>query len=106
MTGKERALLRSQAHHLEPVVHIGKESLTPEVTQSIAEALEARELIKVSVLQNCMDDPHELAQVLADRTRSEVVQVIGKKIVLYREGKDDKKKIELPPAGKAKNRKA
>ena len=45
MTGKERALLRSQAHHLEPVVHIGKESLTPEVTQSIAEALEARELI-------------------------------------------------------------
>ena len=60
------------------------------------EALEARELIKVSVLQNCADDPRELAAMLAERTRSQVVQVIGKKIVLYREGKNEKKKIQLP----------
>ena len=53
-------------------------------------------LIKISVLNNCMDDPRELAETLAQRTRSEIVQVIGKKIVLYREGKDDKKKIILP----------
>lgn len=59
-------------------------------------ALEARELIKISVLQNCADDPRELADLVAGRTRSQVVQVIGKKIVLYREGKDDKKKIVLP----------
>ena len=51
---------------------------------------------KSSGLNNCMDDPRELAETLAQRTRSEVVQVIGKKIVLYREGKDDKKKIILP----------
>ena len=70
--------------------------MTPELTNAIAEALEARELIKINVLQNCMDDPKEIAQVLAERTRSQVVQVIGKKIVLYKEGKDDKKKIILP----------
>ena len=58
--------------------------------------LEARELIKISVLKNCADDPRELAEIIAERTRSQVVQVIGKKIVLYREGKDDKKKINLP----------
>ena len=62
----------------------------------IRQALEARELIKINVLQNCMDDPKELARTLAERTHSQVVQVIGKKIVLYKEGKDDKKKIELP----------
>ena len=62
----------------------------------IDEALEARELIKISVLQNCLDDPREIAAVVAERTRSQVVQVIGKKIVLYREGKKEKKKIILP----------
>ena len=62
----------------------------------VSEALEARELIKISVLKNCADDPKELAQIVAERTRSQVVQVIGKKIVLYKEGKDEKKKIILP----------
>lgn len=82
----------------EPILQIGKSSLTPEFTQSVSEALEARELIKISVLQNCLDDPKSIAQTLAERTNSEVVQVIGKKIVLYREGKKDKKKILLPRA--------
>ena len=67
-----------------------------EVSEDVAEALEARELIKVSVLQNCMDDPKEIASLVAERTRSQVVQVIGKKIVLYKEGKEEKKKIVLP----------
>lgn len=84
MTGKERALLRSQAHHLDPIVHIGKESLTPDVTSAIDEALEARELIKIGVLKNCFDDPHEIAQMAAERTSSTVIQVMGKKITLYR----------------------
>ena len=70
--------------------------LTPENTKAVDEALAARELIKISVLQNCLEDPKEMAQVLAERTHSQVVQVIGKKIVLYREGKKEKKKIELP----------
>ena len=84
---------------MEPIFQIGKNSLTPENTKAIAEALEARELIKISVLQNCLDDPRQMAEVLAERTHSQVVQVIGKKIVLYKESKN-KKKIELPPANK------
>ena len=86
MTSKQRAYLRSLAMTMDPIFQIGKSSLTPEFTTAISEALEARELIKISVLQNCMDDPKELAQILAERPRSQVVQVIGKKIVLYKEG--------------------
>ncbi len=104
MTSKQRAYLKSLAMNMDPIFQIGKASLTPENTSAIAEALEARELIKIRVLQNCMDDPHELARTVAERTRSQVVQVIGKIIVLYKEGKDNKKRIELPPAGKANKR--
>ena len=95
MTSKQRAYLRSLAMTMDPIFQIGKSSITPEFTEAIAEALEARELIKISVLQNCMDDPRAIAEVVAERTRSQVVQVIGKKIVLY---KPDKKnpKIILP----------
>lgn len=96
MTSKQRAYLKSLAMTMDPILQIGKACVTPEVTASVAEALEARELIKIHVLQNCADDINEMANVLAERTRSQVVQVIGKKIVLYKEGKDDKKKICLP----------
>ena len=96
MTSKQRAYLKSLAMTMEPILQIGKSSLTPEFTKSVSEALEARELIKISVLQNCMDNPSQMAQMLADRTGSQVVQVIGKKIVLYKEGKKEKKKIQLP----------
>lgn len=96
MTSKQRAYLKSLAMNLDPVFQIGKNSLTPELTAAVQEALDARELIKVSVLQNCLDDPGELAGYLSERTRSQVVQVIGKKIILYKEGKDEKKKIVLP----------
>lgn len=96
MTSKQRAYLKGLAMKMDPILQLGKSSLTPENTKSVLEALEARELIKINVLQNCADDPKVLAEILAERTHSEVVQVIGKKIVLYKEGKDDKKKIELP----------
>ena len=97
MTSKQRAYLKSLAMNIEPILQLGKGSLTPEFTASVREALDARELIKINVLQNCLDDRNQLAQVLAERTGAEVVQVIGRKIVLYKEGKDDKKKIVLPP---------
>ncbi len=96
MTSKQRAYLKSLAMTMDPILQLGKYSLTPEFTASAAEALAARELIKINVLQNCADDPRTLAEMLAERTQAEVVQVIGKKIVLYKEGKDDKKKIVLP----------
>ena len=96
MTSKQRAYLKGLAMTMDPIFQMGKASLTPENTKAIDEALAARELIKISVLQNWLDDPKEIAAVLAERTHSQVVQVIGKKIVLYREGKDDKKKSVLP----------
>ena len=95
MTTKQRAYLKSLAMTMDPIFQIGKNSMTPELTKARDEALAARELIKVSVLKNCMDNPHMLADMVAERTHSQVVQVIGKKIVLYREGKDKNKKIEL-----------
>ncbi|MCI8889012.1 MAG: ribosome assembly RNA-binding protein YhbY [Hungatella sp.] len=97
MTTKQRAYLKGLAMTMEPIFQIGKSSLTPELTAAVGEALDARELIKISVLKNCMDDGRELAVILAERTHSEVVQVIGKKIVLYKQAKDEKKrKIVLP----------
>ena len=97
MTSKQRSYLKGIAMTTEPIFQIGKSSVTPELTAAIAEALEARELIKITVLKNCLDDGKSIAQVLAERTRSEVVQVIGKKIVLYQPAKDEsRRKIVLP----------
>lgn len=101
MTTKQRAYLKGLAMTMDPIYQIGKSSLTPEITQGVSDALEARELIKINVLKNCADDINVLAQTLAERTHSEVVQVIGKKIVLYRESKE-KKKIQLPVEKKKK----
>lgn len=95
MTSKQRAYLMSLASNLDPVFQIGKSSLTPEITEAVSECFHTRELIKINVLKNCFDDPKEMAYMLAERTGSQVIQVIGKKIVLYKENKDHKK-IELP----------
>lgn len=96
ITSKQRAYLKGLAMTMDPIFQIGKSAVTPEIVSAIGEALEARELIKINVLQNCPDSPKEMAQMIAERTHSLVVQVIGKKIVLYKEGKDEKKKIILP----------
>lgn len=95
MTSKQRAYLKSLASTMDPIFQIGKGSVTPEVTEAILESFNTRELIKIAVLKNCFDDPKEIAVTIADRTHSQVVQVIGKKIVLY---KPDRKnpKIVLP----------
>jgi RNA-binding protein len=100
MTSKQRAYLKGLAMNIDPIYQVGKSSISPELTSGLDEALEARELVKIHVLNNCLDDPKEIAQILGERTHSEVVQVIGKKIVLYRESKN-KKKIELPKENKA-----
>ena len=97
MTSKQRSYLKGLAMTMDPIFQIGKSSVTPEVTSAIAEALEARELIKITVLKKCLEDGRSIAEVLAERTHSEVVQVIGKKIVLYKPAKDEsKRKIVLP----------
>lgn len=89
MTSKQRAYLKSKASVMDPIFQIGKSSVTTENIEAINEALEKRELIKLHVLKNCMDDPGEIARALAEHTRSEVVQVIGKKIVLFRQKRKD-----------------
>lgn len=95
MTSKQRAYLRKLASQLRPVVSIGKAGPAPEVITSAAEALEARELIKVSVLDNCFDDVRDVANIVGERTRSEVVEVKGRKFVLYKQNRK-KPVIELP----------
>lgn len=91
ITSKQRAYLKSLAQKIDPIFQIGKNGLTPEVTEAVSQALEARELVKISVLQNCLDDPRDMANRLGDRTKSIVVQVIGKKIVLYKPAKKNPK---------------
>ena len=95
MTSKQRAFLKGLAMNIEPVFQIGKSGLTPEVTEAVSEAFNTRELIKLAGRKNWMEDPREIASALSERTKSQVVQVIGKKIVLYKESKDHKK-INLP----------
>ncbi len=91
ITSKQRAYLKSLAQKIEPIFQIGKNGLTPEITEAIDLALEAREIVKISVLQNCLEDPRDMAGMLSERTKSITVQVIGKKIVLYRASKKNPK---------------
>lgn len=95
MTSKQRAYLRSLANTMDPIFQIGKGSLTPEVTEAINECFNNRELVKITVLKNCLDDPKAIGQILAERTHSQLVHVMGKKIVLYKPDKENPK-IMLP----------
>ncbi|MCD7920903.1 MAG: ribosome assembly RNA-binding protein YhbY [Clostridiales bacterium] len=95
MTSKQRAYLKGLAMNIEPIIQVGKGSVTPEIVTAVDEAYNTRELIKISVLKNCFDDPRQIAEIIAERTHSQVVQVIGKKIVLYRPDRE-KPKIVLP----------
>ncbi|MDE6968350.1 MAG: ribosome assembly RNA-binding protein YhbY [Eubacterium sp.] len=97
LTSKQRVYLKSLSGKIEPIFQIGKSSLTPSITDAIDDALEKRELVKISVLKNCFDDPKELAAIVAERTHANVVQVIGKRFILYRPSKKAPK-IELPAA--------
>lgn len=95
LTSKQRSYLRGIANTTEPIFQVGKSGITPEMVNSINDALESREIIKGTVLNNCLDDIKTVAEVLSERTQSEIVQIIGKKIVFYRKSKK-KPIIELP----------
>lgn len=95
LNSKERAYLRGLSNKIDPIFQIGKSGVSPEVINAVDEALEARELIKCNVLNNCMEDIKYIASAISERTKSDVVQIIGKKIVLYRQSKENKA-IELP----------
>lgn len=97
LTSKQRAQLRALANPIDPIVHIGKGDLGENLIRQADDALEARELIKCRVLETSEYSPREAAEALAKATRSEVVQVIGTKFILYRQShkKDKKDKIVL-----------
>ena len=102
LTSKQRAYLRGLANPLEPIVIIGKDGIGDNLIKQANDALEARELIKCRVLENSMLTAREACNELSVLTRSEQVQVIGTKFVLYRptHKKDKKDKIVLPKAAK------
>lgn len=95
LTGKQKNYLRGLAHKLQPIIQIGKGGVNEMLLKTLADALEARELVKVSVLQNCMEEPKTLAPDMADAIGAEVVQVIGRTLVFYKES-TNKKEIVLP----------
>ncbi|WP_409270733.1 ribosome assembly RNA-binding protein YhbY [Neobacillus sp. SCS-31] len=95
LTGKQKRFLRSKAHHLTPIFQVGKGGVNSNMVKQIADALEARELLKVSVLQNCDEDRDTVAEELIGGTGAELVQIIGNTIVLYKESVENKQ-IQLP----------
>ena len=96
LTGKQVRQLRSLAHHLNPVIIIGKADVTDGTVEQANEALEAHELIKCAVLDTASMDVREAARERAGRCHAEIVQVIGRKFSIYREtSRDDVEKIEL-----------
>ncbi len=98
ISGKERAALRAEAHHLTALVHVGAAGMTPTVFQTLDDALRTRELVKVQLGRQVDVAAKDAANALALATRSSVVQVIGKTVTLFRENPDLKRKAgELPP---------
>ncbi|WP_108669576.1 ribosome assembly RNA-binding protein YhbY [Peribacillus acanthi] len=95
LTGKQKRFLRSKAHHLNPIFQVGKGGVNENMIKQIADALEARELLKISVLQNCEDDRDTVAEELSKGARADLVQIIGNTIVLYKESRENKQ-LQLP----------
>ena len=95
MTSKQRAYLRSLAQKIDPIFQIGKTGITDNQIEQLQNALEARELIKITFLDTIPDDKNSIANEIAQRTNSEIVQIIGKKLTLYKKSVN-KPKIELP----------
>ena len=104
LTSKQRAQLRGLANSIDTILHVGKDGIGDNLVKQADDALEARELIKGKVLENSMLTSREAAEELAQRTRSDVVQVIGTKFVLYRPShkKDKTDKIVLVQDNKKK----
>ncbi|MCA0171794.1 ribosome assembly RNA-binding protein YhbY [Bacillus sp. RAR_GA_16] len=95
LTGKQKRFLRAKANRLNPIFQVGKGGVNENMTKQIEEALEARELIKISILQNCEEDRNSVGEQLSTETGAELVQIIGNMVVLYKESEENKE-IILP----------
>jgi RNA-binding protein len=97
ITGKERAELRAEAHHLDALVHVGAQGITPTLLASLDDALRTRELVKVQLGRPTAERPRVIAERLAEQTGSVVVQAIGRTATLYRENPELERKQGAPP---------
>jgi RNA-binding protein len=97
LSSKERAALRGEAHHLNALVHVGHEGITPAIRQSLDDALRTHELVKVSVNKTADIDLKKEAGKIAESVDAEVVQVIGRTVTVFRENPELRKKGDLPP---------
>ena len=88
LTSRQRAELRSRAHHLDPAVQVGQQGVTPALVQSLDDVLRARELVKIQIGRNTGLDVREIANSLAAAASADVVQVIGRTFTLWRENPD------------------
>lgn len=95
LTGKQRGYLRKLANTVPPIFQVGKGGVNENMVKQFDDALEARELVKASVLRSSLADAREICEEIAQATGAEIVQVIGSRFVLYRESRDNKA-IELP----------
>ena len=93
LTSKQRAKLRSMAQSYEPIFYIGKSGLSDEIINQLENAINARELIKLGVQENCEYSAREAADIIAPKLGADVVAVIGRKFVLWRRSKDPKKRV-------------
>lgn len=98
LTGKQKRYLRALGHNLKPVITIGKGEVSEAVTSETDAALDAHELIKVKLLESCLMDRHEVADLLAQACRAEIAQLLGRTVLLYRASREPK--IVLPAPGK------
>lgn len=103
ITGKQRAYLRGLAQKIDPILQIGKEGLSENVIMAIDEAIQKRELIKISILETAFLDTKQTCNEIASHIGAEPVQAIGNRFVLYRQASEEKnRKIEIPSANKRK----
>lgn len=97
ITGKERAELRAEANHLDPLVHVGAQGITPTLIGALDDALRTRELVKIQLGRPVEEKPRAMAERLARETGADVVQVIGRTATLFRENPELARKHEAPP---------
>lgn len=94
LSSKNIKQLKKESHHLNPIFQVGKNGVTDNFIEQINDVLEKRELIKISVLQNCLEDKDDIAEEISKNTESNIVSIIGNTIIIYRESKNNKQ-IEL-----------
>ena len=94
MTSKERAALRAIGHSLEPIVQVGHEGISPQLTKNLDDALTAHELVKINVQKNLTMPVKDVAETLSERTHAHIIQVIGRKIILYRYSTECKQHVQ------------